>query len=151
MTQALVATEKIIKQTRAAAQNDGGASGVPAGGVRAQRDDGRKFAEWAGIRYSTFGNWWRARKKSQRAELPALRQKCDGHAVAGSGRGEAAAQGTRKLKSGPLIVHGRGEVRLELSDESQIKLAAQLLRELGWMRDAEFYRESQDLRGGGAV
>ena len=40
------------------------------------------------------------------------------------------AQG--KLKSGPLIVHGRGGVRLELSDESQIKLAAQLLRELGW-------------------
>jgi hypothetical protein len=21
---------------------------------------GRKFAEWAGISYSTFGNWWRA-------------------------------------------------------------------------------------------
>ena len=37
-----------------------------------------------------------------------------------------------KLKSGPLIVHGRGGVRLELNDESQIKLAAQLLRELGW-------------------
>jgi hypothetical protein len=31
---------------------------------------GRKFAEWAGIHYSTFGSWWRARKKSQREELP---------------------------------------------------------------------------------
>jgi len=50
---------------------------------------------------------------------------------------EAVVAGERQkpveeLKSGALIVHGRGGVRLELSDEGQIKLAARLLRELGW-------------------
>ncbi len=36
-----------------------------------------------------------------------------------------------KIKPAVLIVHGPGGVRLELSEERQIKLAAQLLRELG--------------------
>ena len=94
---------------------------------------GRKFAQWAGISYSTFGNWWRARKKSQRKELPAP--------VAENATGprwlEAVVAGERQKpveepKSRPLIVHGRGGLRLELSDEGQVKLAARLLRELGW-------------------
>jgi hypothetical protein len=94
---------------------------------------GRKFAEWAGIRYSTFGNWWRARKKSQRAELPApAAENATGTRWLEAVVEKPLPKPRGKLKSGPLIVHGRGVVRLELSDESQIKLAAQLLRELGW-------------------
>jgi hypothetical protein len=94
---------------------------------------GRKFAAWAGISYSTFGNWWRARKKSQRAELtsPAA-ENATGTRWLEAVVGKPRPQARGKSKSGPLIVHGRGGVRLELSDESQIKLAAQLLRELGW-------------------
>ena len=49
---------------------------------------------------------------------------------------EAVVDGSRqkepaKLATATLIVHGPGGVRLELSEEKQVKLAAQLLRELG--------------------
>jgi len=43
----------------------------------------------------------------------------------------AAPKQASKNKPAVLIVHGPGGVRLELSEERQIKLAAQLLRELG--------------------
>ncbi len=74
-----------------------------------------------------------ARKKLQRAEPPVPAE--------ANGTGprwleavveKPSPKARGKLKSVPLIMHGRGGVRLELSDESQIKLAAQLLRELGW-------------------
>jgi hypothetical protein len=93
---------------------------------------GRKFAKWAGIKYSTFSNWLRARRKSGCPQLPAP-------PVEGSPgtrwleavvEGSAPKQGS-KIKPAVLVVHGPGGVRLELSEEKQIKLAAQLLRELG--------------------
>jgi hypothetical protein len=48
---------------------------------------------------------------------------------------EAVVDGSRqkeplKLATATLIVHGPGGVRLELSDDKHVKLAAQLLREL---------------------
>lgn len=97
---------------------------------------GRQFSEWAGIRYSTFGNWWRARKKLRRAELPArATEKATGTRWLEAVVEKPSPKARGKLKSGPLIVHGRGGVRLELNDDGQIKLAAQLLRELGWEQE----------------
>ncbi len=36
-----------------------------------------------------------------------------------------------KTKPGVLVVEAAGGVRIEIADEAQVKLAAQLLRELG--------------------
>lgn len=60
---------------------------------------GRKFGAWAGIRYSTFGNWWRGAQEITTcgAARPGG-SKRDGPALAGSGRGEAIAQGTREAE-----------------------------------------------------
>jgi hypothetical protein len=134
MSEALTTTEKIIKSdTQGRLRTTAERREFLLAEFERSAMTGRKFAEWAGIRYSTFGNWWRARKKSQRAELPASAAEN----ATGTRWLEAVVEKPRlqtrgKLKSGPLIVHGRGGVRLELSDERQIKLAAQLLRELGW-------------------
>ncbi len=134
MSEALTTTEKIIKSdTQGRLRTTAERREFLLAEFERSAMTGRKFAEWAGIRYSTFGNWWRARKKSQRAELPAPAADY----TTGTRWLEAVVEKPRlqtrgKLKSGPLIVHGRGGVRLELSDERQIKLAAQLLRELGW-------------------
>lgn len=134
MSEALTTTEKIIKSdTQGRLRTTAERREFLLAEFERSAMTGRKFAEWAGIRYSTFGNWWRARKKSQRAELPAPAAENE----TGTRWLEAVVEKPRpqtrgKLKSGPLIVHGRGGVRLELSDERQIKLAAQLLRELGW-------------------
>ena len=134
MSEALTTTEKIIKSdTQGRLRTTAERREFLLAEFERSAMTGRKFAEWAGIRYSTFGNWWRARKKSQRAELPAPAAEN----TTGTRWLEAVVEKPRlqtrgKLKSGPLIVHGRGGVRLELSDERQIKLAAQLLRELGW-------------------
>jgi hypothetical protein len=134
MSEALTTTEKIIKSdTQGRLRTTAERREFLLAEFERSAMTGRKFAEWAGIRYSTFGNWWRARKKSQRAELPAPAAEN----ATGTRWLEAVVEKPRlqtrgKLKSGPLIVHGRGGVRLELSDERQIKLAAQLLRELGW-------------------
>ena len=134
MSEALTTTEKIIKSdTQGQLRTTAERREFLLAEFERSAMTGRKFAEWAGIRYSTFGNWWRARKKSQRAELPAPAAEN----TTGTRWLEAVVEKPRlqtrgKLKSGPLIVHGRGGVRLELSNERQIKLAAQLLRELGW-------------------
>jgi len=134
MTQAPLTTEQIIKaDTRGRLRTTAERREFLLGEFERSAMTGRKFAEWAGIRYSTFGNGWRARKKSQRAVLP----EPAAENTTGTRWLEAVVEKPRlqtrgKLKSGPLIVHGRGGVRLELSDERQIKLAAQLLRELGW-------------------
>jgi hypothetical protein len=63
---------------------------------------GHQFATLAGIKPTTFSNW---------VEKPRPKR-------------------TRKTVT-PLIVHGPRGVRLELGDESQIRLAVQLLRGLG--------------------
>ncbi len=93
---------------------------------------GRKFAKWAGIKYSTFYHWLRARQKSGCPQLPA--PVVEG--APGTRWLEAVVERTApkeggKIKPAALIVHGPGGVRLELSEARQIKLAAQLLRELG--------------------
>jgi hypothetical protein len=133
MSEALTTTEKIIKSdTQGRLRTTAERREFLLAEFERSAMTGRKFAEWAGIRYSTFGNWWRARKKSQRAELPAPAAEN----TTGTRWLEAVVEKPRlqtrgKLKSEPLIVHGRGGVRLELSDARQIKWAAQVLRELG--------------------
>ncbi len=92
---------------------------------------GRKFAAWAGIKYSTFSNWLGVRRKAASAEPP----KAEVEHATGTRWLEAvvnAPQETKPVKSGNsvLIVHGPGGVRLELSEETQVSWASRLLREL---------------------
>ena len=92
---------------------------------------GRKFAKWAGIKYSTFANWLQARRKLGCRELAAPVVK----PTTGTRWLEAVVDGSppkepAKVKPATLIVHGPGGVRLELSDENQVRWAARLLREL---------------------
>lgn len=94
---------------------------------------GRKFAAWAGIKYTTFANWLGARRKAATAQPPKDRtEKTDGtrwlEAVVGSPRLTEPILPS----SAVLIVHGPGGLRLELSEAGQVPLAARLLRELGW-------------------
>jgi hypothetical protein len=86
---------------------------------------GRKFAAWAGIRYSTFSNWLRARRKLPSPSAPGPRWL---EAVV---NGSADRKAEVKSKTGVLVVEAAGGVRIEIADEAQVKLAAQLLRELG--------------------
>ena len=92
---------------------------------------GRKFAKWAGIKYSTFANWLQARRKLGCRELAAP----VAEPTPGTRWLEAVVDGSppkepAKVKPATLIVHGPGGVRLELSDEKQVRWAARLLREL---------------------
>jgi len=92
---------------------------------------GRQFATLAGIKPTTFSNWVRKWRKPQVAQLPAP--------IAANEPGvrwleavvEKPEQKRARKTVTPLIVHGPRGVRLELGDESQIKLAVQLLRGLG--------------------
>jgi transposase len=92
---------------------------------------GRKFAKWAGIKYTTFANWLQARRKLGCRELAApMAEHTTGTrwleaVVEGSPRKEPA-----KSKTATLIVYGPSGVRLEITEAKQVGLAAQLLREL---------------------
>ncbi|MEI9999740.1 MAG: IS66 family insertion sequence element accessory protein TnpB [Verrucomicrobiota bacterium] len=113
---------------------------------------GRKFAAWAGIKYTTFSNWRRAWRKAAGSS-----QRKDSVESAGGTRWLEAVMGPSRLgtASSPnaavLVVQGPGGLRLELSSVEQVPLAARLLRELDGRRDAEFCRQSTDLRRGRAV
>lgn len=93
---------------------------------------GRKFAAWAGIKYTTFSNWRRAWRKAagSSARKDAV-ENAGGtrwlEAVIGPSR-----LGTSSLPNAVLVVQGPGGLRLELSSVEQVPLAARLLRELGW-------------------
>jgi transposase len=99
---------------------------------------GQKFSAWAGIKYSTWANWVQQRRKAQGRVASAPNETKPGgdganhvrwlEAVVGASTEKASA----KPKTGVLIVQGAGGMRIEIADEAQVKLAAQLLRELGW-------------------
>ena len=94
---------------------------------------GRKFAKWAGIKYSTFANWLQTRRKLRCQEPPAsVVERATGtrwlEAVVDVSPKKEPAKA--KVTTTLLIVHGPGGVRLELSDERQVSWAARLLREL---------------------
>jgi transposase-like protein len=89
---------------------------------------GRQFATLAGIKPTTFSNWvskWRTPRSAQ-LPTPAVEN-------APGVRWLEAVVGPKRARKTvtPVIVHGPGGVRLELSDEGQVKLAVQLLRGLG--------------------
>jgi hypothetical protein len=88
---------------------------------------GRKFAAWAGIKYSTFSNWLRARRKLPSPSAPGAEN------APGPRWLEAVVNSSAEVKTKPgvLVVEAAGGVRIEIADEAQVKLAAQLLRELG--------------------
>ena len=92
---------------------------------------GRKFAKWAGIKYTTFANWLQQRRKLGCRELAAP----VAEATTGTRWLEAVVERSprkepTKSKTATLIVHGPGGLRMEITEVRQVALAAQLLREL---------------------
>jgi hypothetical protein len=92
---------------------------------------GQKFAEWAGIKYTTFANWLQQRRKRRQKAAPAGAN--PGDAVqwveAVVGKSLHREEGERSDAVG-LIVHGPGGVRMEIREEKQVEWAAKLLRQL---------------------
>ena len=94
---------------------------------------GAKFAKQAGIKYTTFANWLQKRRRQRNKVIPASTSSPDRRSRVRWL--EAVVDGPQQkepptLATATLIVHGPGGVRLELSDDKHVKLAAQLLREL---------------------
>jgi transposase-like protein len=98
---------------------------------------GSKFAKQAGIKYTTFAYWLQKRRRQRSKTIPTSKSVPGTRrkvrwleaVVDGSGQKESP-----KLVTAILIVHGPGGIRLELSDDRQVKLAVQLLRELDGKR-----------------
>jgi hypothetical protein len=92
---------------------------------------GRQFAALAGIKATTFSNWVRKWRKPRAAQLsaPAV-ENAPGVRWLEAVVGKPTSKRPRKTAT-PLVVHGPRGVRLELGDEEQVRLAVQLLRELG--------------------
>jgi transposase len=94
---------------------------------------GQQFAKWAGIKYGTFITWVQKRRgkgaPGQAEDKPAaVGMKSEVRWV------EAVMEKATAKKSDAnatvMIVHGPGEVRLELSEERHVLWAAKLLRHL---------------------
>ena len=92
---------------------------------------GRKFAAWAGIKYSTFSNWLRSRRKRRSPPPPGAENAPSPRWLEAVVSASADRKAQVKSKPGVLVVEAAGGVRMEMADEAQVKLAAQLLRELG--------------------
>ena len=95
---------------------------------------GPKFAKQAGIKFTTFANWLQKRRRPRsktilaQKSVPGTRNKVRWlEAVVDDPQNKEPPM----LATATLVVHGPGGVRLELSDDKQVKLAAQLMRELG--------------------
>jgi hypothetical protein len=96
---------------------------------------GQQFAKWAGIKYGTFITWV---QKRRRKDAP---DQADAKLVPNGTKSEVEwveavmEKATAKASNGNptatvMIVHGPGEVRLELSEERHVLWAAKLLRHL---------------------
>jgi hypothetical protein len=95
---------------------------------------GPKFARQEKIKYTTLAYWLQKRRMQRNKVTPAstsspgTRSKVSWlEAVVDSPQQKEPPT----LATATLVVHGPGGVRLELSSDKQVKLAAQLLRELG--------------------
>ena len=98
---------------------------------------GPKFAKRAGIKYTTFANWLQKRRRQRNRVTPASTSSPDG--TSRVRWLEAVVDSPQQIEpptlaTATLVVHGPGGVRLELSDDKQVKLAALLLRELNGRR-----------------
>ena len=94
---------------------------------------GSKFAKQEGIKYTTLAYWLQKRRRPRsktilaQKSVPGTRNKVRWlEAVVDDPQNKEPPM----LATATLVVHGPGGVRLELSDDKQVKLAAQLLREL---------------------
>ena len=94
---------------------------------------GPKFAKQAGIKYTTFANWLQKRRRHRNKTILATKSPPGKKSRV---RWLEAVVDSPQQKEPPtlttatLVVHGPGGVRLELSEDKQVKLAALLLREL---------------------
>ena len=98
---------------------------------------GPKFAKRARIKFTKFANWLQKRRRQRNKVTPAAKSSPGTRSkvrwleavVDGSQQKEP-----QKLATPTLIVHGPGGVCFELGDDTQVKLAAVLLRELNGRR-----------------
>ncbi len=114
MSEALVTTEKIIKaDTRGRLRTTAERREFLLDEFERSAMTGRKFAQWAGIR--AFGNWSRARKKLRRTELATTTgpENTTGPRWMEAVVKKTVSEALGQRKAGPLIVHGRGGVRLD--------------------------------------
>ena len=93
---------------------------------------GQKFAAWAGIKYQTWASWVQKRRRaSGKTSTTKARPKGENNvrwleAVVSPSPDKVVA----KAKTGGLIVHGPGGIRIEITELRQVSLAVQLLRGL---------------------
>jgi hypothetical protein len=98
---------------------------------------GPKFAKQSGIKYTTLAYWLQKRRRQRNKVIPASPSSPDTSSKVSWL--EAVVDGpqqkkTTTLRTALLVVHGPSGVRLELSEEKQVTLAALLLRELDGRR-----------------
>jgi hypothetical protein len=86
---------------------------------------GQKFAAWAGIKYTTFANWLQQRRRQRKLGIEATNGVQWVKAVV-----TKSAHGKEAARTGGLIVHAPGGLRIEIAEAKQVSLAVQLLREL---------------------
>ena len=91
---------------------------------------GRKFAKWAGIKYTTFANWLQQRRKQRQAPTGAKATEEVRWVEAVVGSRPRQKPGLKPVTVG-LIVHGPGTVRMEIHEEKHVSWAAKLLQHLG--------------------
>lgn len=90
---------------------------------------GLKFAELAGIKYQTFATWAQKRRR-KRGDDAAGKVKAAQPSVQWLEAVVASAQNSGCKNFSGLVLHLPGGVRVEVSDEKQVVLAALLLRSL---------------------
>ena len=98
---------------------------------------GPKFAKQAGVKYTTLAYWLQKHRRQRNKDIAASTSSSNT-----SSRVtwlEAVVDGPQQRKSTTLatallVMHEPSGVRLELSDDKQVKLAAQLLRQLDGRR-----------------
>ena len=86
-----------------------------------------QFAQWAGVKYPTFATWIQDRR---REEAKAANRGSTSEAVTWV----EAVVDAGKPASSVVIVHLSCGARMEISDQRQAALAAELLRHLGGTR-----------------
>jgi hypothetical protein len=87
-----------------------------------------KFAAVTGLKYSTFAAWVQRRRKKPNAEAKVPTKSAD--PVRWLEAMVATAQTDHETISAVVVLQLPGQVRLEVKDESQVALAAMLVRAL---------------------
>jgi hypothetical protein len=96
---------------------------------------GQQFAKWAGIKYGTFITWVQKRRRKSgvipaKDKLATTGTKDEVRWVEAVMEKAAVEKSNATSTARVMVVHGPGEVRLELSEERHVLWAAKLLRHL---------------------